>query len=101
MMKKPVVVGGINLLDTIRRNLIIRTETREFDLLAHKFYAKAYLGAFSFCFLVSLACVIVLFVGDISSAATGVGGAAVRSEEHTSELQSLMRISYAVFCLNK
>src|SRR3546814_9781724 len=24
-----------------------------------------------------------------------------RSEEHTSELQSLMRISYAVFCLNK
>src|SRR3546814_2317199 len=25
----------------------------------------------------------------------------VRSEEHTSELQSLMRISYAVFCLNK
>src|SRR3546814_10429652 len=28
-------------------------------------------------------------------------GAADRSEEHTSELQSLMRISYAVFCLKK
>src|SRR3546814_8400771 len=28
-------------------------------------------------------------------------GSAVRSEEHTSELQSLMRISYAVFCLKK
>src|SRR3546814_7516714 len=28
-------------------------------------------------------------------------GVAVRSEEHTSELQSLMRISYAVFCLKK
>src|SRR3546814_6305994 len=26
---------------------------------------------------------------------------AIRSEEHTSELQSLMRTSYAVFCLNK
>src|SRR3546814_3191089 len=25
----------------------------------------------------------------------------IRSEEHTSELQSLMRISYVVFCLNK
>src|SRR3546814_6055189 len=25
----------------------------------------------------------------------------IRSEEHTSELQSLMRISYAVFCLKK
>src|SRR3546814_10145271 len=28
-------------------------------------------------------------------------GLALRSEEHTSELQSLMRISYAVFCLKK
>src|SRR3546814_3645386 len=28
-------------------------------------------------------------------------GIAPRSEEHTSELQSLMRISYAVFCLKK
>src|SRR3546814_9112712 len=28
-------------------------------------------------------------------------GAFSRSEEHTSELQSLMRISYAVFCLKK
>src|SRR3546814_4120733 len=28
-------------------------------------------------------------------------GAGSRSEEHTSELQSLMRISYAVFCLKK
>src|SRR3546814_9934870 len=29
------------------------------------------------------------------------GCSAPRSEEHTSELQSLMRISYAVFCLKK
>src|SRR3546814_1355734 len=29
------------------------------------------------------------------------GVISVRSEEHTSELQSLMRISYAVFCLKK
>src|SRR3546814_3964941 len=29
------------------------------------------------------------------------GDAGQRSEEHTSELQSLMRISYAVFCLKK
>src|SRR3546814_4323115 len=31
----------------------------------------------------------------------GVGPLVARSEEHTSELQSLMRISYAVFCLKK
>src|SRR3546814_5019801 len=30
-----------------------------------------------------------------------ISGALGRSEEHTSELQSLMRISYAVFCLKK
>src|SRR3546814_5446201 len=29
------------------------------------------------------------------------GAGVLRSEEHTSELQSLMRISYAVFCLKK
>src|SRR3546814_5062704 len=31
----------------------------------------------------------------------GVSNSECRSEEHTSELQSLMRISYAVFCLKK
>src|SRR3546814_4300249 len=35
------------------------------------------------------------------NACVGVAIGAVRSEEHTSELQSLMRISYAVFCLKK
>src|SRR3546814_9627725 len=34
-------------------------------------------------------------------AATGIDPIPARSEEHTSELQSLMRISYAVFCLKK
>src|SRR3546814_3192290 len=33
--------------------------------------------------------------------ATPQAGGSYRSEEHTSELQSLMRISYAVFCLKK
>src|SRR3546814_10185218 len=37
--------------------------------------------------------------GFLGEAALAV--AAFRSEEHTSELQSLMRISYAVFCLTK
>src|SRR3546814_5719414 len=35
------------------------------------------------------------------AAGPGVEQGGVRSEEHTSELQSLMRISYAVFCLKK
>src|SRR3546814_3702608 len=40
--------------------------------------------------------------GDLKEATrTYEGFVALRSEEHTSELQSLMRISYAVFCLKK
>src|SRR3546814_6944756 len=39
--------------------------------------------------------------GPGSASATTARSAAVRSEEHTSELQSLMRISHAVFCLKK
>src|SRR3546814_7691950 len=40
-------------------------------------------------------------VGTDGAEAGGEIGHAVRSEEHTSELQSLMRISSAVFCLKK
>src|SRR3546814_4476922 len=49
------------------------------------------------------------FLGNIHAPTSRTAGAiasleistAFRSEEHTSELQSLMRISYAVFCLKK
>src|SRR3546814_9577798 len=40
-------------------------------------------------------------IPDGGTVATYQGLANQRSEEHTSELQSLMRISYAVFCLKK
>src|SRR3546814_1931522 len=45
-----------------------------------------------------------LIIYLLSGGAVGLSGAVVRlarSEEHTSELQSLMRTSYAVFCLKK
>src|SRR3546814_6542554 len=45
--------------------------------------------------------VVALQQGVIHQAADAGPGADGRSEEHTSELQSLMRISYAVFCLKK
>src|SRR3546814_5022910 len=38
---------------------------------------------------------------DVFCEACKAGALTARSEEHTSELQSLMRISYAVFCLKK
>src|SRR3546814_4103698 len=37
----------------------------------------------------------------VTSRAGSAAPSSQRSEEHTSELQSLMRISYAVFCLKK
>src|SRR3546814_1263614 len=40
-------------------------------------------------------------LGDQGFDLRGRGARVLRSEEHTSELQSLMRISYAVFCLKK
>src|SRR3546814_1812258 len=51
---------------------------------------------------------VLLCLSDDGDACANLGGdapvirlRASRSEEHTSELQSLMRISYAVFCLKK
>src|SRR3546814_1265337 len=41
---------------------------------------------------------IAVFMGSLQNGLIIIDG---RSEEHTSELQSLMRISYAVFCLKK
>src|SRR3546814_1575969 len=46
----------------------------------------------------------IISLGDFRQkhiAAGGEGAPLARSEEHTSELQSLMRISYAVFCVKK
>src|SRR3546814_6972241 len=40
-------------------------------------------------------------LGLAADRAVAVTASRIRSEEHTSELQSLMRISYAVFCLTK
>src|SRR3546814_4708375 len=43
----------------------------------------------------------IVLTASVAGLNSGAGPGAYRSEEHTSELQSLMRISYAVFCLKK
>src|SRR3546814_2937788 len=53
--------------------------------------AKAAFSGFCWIFLANRSC----------RSVSGIGEELLRSEEHTSELQSLMRISYAVFCLKK
>src|SRR3546814_1061396 len=44
---------------------------------------------------------VIVHASRSSASIATVDGGPSRSEEHTSELQSLMRISYAVFCLKK
>src|SRR3546814_7348816 len=66
--------SGLGFLsDTMLRNLMSRAAMDGFQVAVHA-------------------------IGDAANAQL-LG--AIRSEEHTSELQSLMRISYAVFCLKK
>src|SRR3546814_10780481 len=53
------------------------------------------------CIRLTMALIVKCFKGQgVKFLSSGVAGW-IRSEEHTSELQSLMRISYAVFCLKK
>src|SRR3546814_8111473 len=50
---------------------------------------------------VVLAATLLTLIASPTALAWSALGHKMRSEEHTSELQSLMRISYAVFCLKK
>src|SRR3546814_6834437 len=49
----------------------------------------------------SVSILIGMIAGGMIFELAGASGPWARSEEHTSELQSLMRISYSVFCLKK
>src|SRR3546814_3626321 len=51
--------------------------------------------------LISIVGGVALLLWGVRMVRTGVTRSFGRSDEHTSELQSLMRISYAVFCLQK
>src|SRR3546814_2198811 len=85
----------------------VDTETDSLDAM------RANLVGMSFCIEPGVACYIPLahdYPGMpeqldraqvLAALAPLFADASVRSEEHTSELQSLMRISYAVFCLKK
>src|SRR3546814_3972556 len=83
----PVAQGGCvagQVLETWRRFTAVRCLTVVHILDSFHSYMAA--------------CVIAVNIGY---ARKRVGDEDKRSEEHTSELQSLMRISYAVFCLKK
>src|SRR3546814_980869 len=63
----------------------------ERGLFKGEFYVLALLAVLGMMLLISAGNLVMIYMGL----------ELLRSEEHTSELQSLMRISYAVFCLKK
>src|SRR3546814_5505302 len=81
------------------------------DVIAKLLRKVLYVGAFAYIIGNFNALASILFRSFAGLGLTATGSALtmenflqpgrLRSEEHTSELQSLMRISYAVFCLKK
>src|SRR3546814_3755762 len=87
--------------DELRQAIVRRLNISDADLLNFTVFKRSYdarkkNSVILFIYIIDLeardeAAVLARFADDHN----------VRSEEHTSELQSLMRISYAVFCLKK
>src|SRR3546814_10273531 len=76
------------VLGAIFTGTVLKWDQEGFEALAHNLEIGELLGGAGFWFSGEFAGGVPLLVR-------------LRSEEHTSELQSLMRISYAVFCLKK
>src|SRR3546814_2533775 len=101
-----VVLFGLLLIGLLRPTLFMREFRFHAALPRGRPFSAYVLGlAFAFGWTPCIGPILgaILTVGAAS--ATVTGGVALlaiyRSEEHTSELQSLMRISYAVFCFKK
>src|SRR3546814_10733900 len=89
--------GVVDRLADTSRNALINIVTIALGLtVGSKLSAEAFLQ------MKTLGILVLGMVAFCGGTAAGIFMAKVmRSEEHTSELQSLMRISYAVFCLKK
>src|SRR3546814_993156 len=82
----------------IQRNWHSREGLSHYARQVHRSVADGVTGIFSAC---SSSSGLSISTSQWAGAASWAASASNRSEEHTSELQSLMRISYAVFCLKK
>src|SRR3546814_7780389 len=80
------------------RDFVIVTDYPKGEQRPHKF--KIAMVIFAVTMLIALSSKIPTSIALMAGVA-GMLVSGVRSEEHTAELQSLMRISYAVFCLKK
>src|SRR3546814_7076518 len=105
LMSLPLIVGGVCIITSIIGTYTVRLGGGSIMGALYKgFFTSAVLSAFAIFGVTKWV------LGDLGAVIGGEGfldapsdalTGSVRSEEHTSELQSLMRISYAVFCLKK
>src|SRR3546814_2350021 len=112
----PIWFGITVKTDTPARGLVLSSVLVSILIMMN--FTRTMADLFTFMALLSTAATLVLYLtcaaASLRLTATGemprsvpflivagLGLVYARSEEHTSELQSLMRISYAVFCLQK
>src|SRR3546814_7331688 len=91
---RPWLQAGFTTLLMAMATVIVYITGGTSLVYVHLIYLPILVGGFFF----GLAAAAILFAASNDRMSRFVEG---RSEEHTSELQSLMRISYAVFCLKK
>src|SRR3546814_8399969 len=89
-----LVAGDVDLLGVDHDDVVAGVDVRGVDRLVLAAQAMREFGAEAAEGLAG-------GVDDVPVALDGLVLGGERSEKHTSELQSLMRISYAVFCLKK
>src|SRR3546814_8581283 len=94
----PIFTGGYTTANVARAREVYRQRQHELAAAGEKALADA---TRQYTNVVDGAQRIRALQSAVASGELSVDAARKRSEEHTSELQSLMRISYAVFCLKK
>src|SRR3546814_5661008 len=106
------MISAIGMSPYMRLDVALMGVIGYFLLSIHTFISAKILGEFRLSYMAGGPTELRLMLMAMTVAMPIIGGADIkgtnfsafdlfRSEEHTSELQSLMRISYAVFCLKK
>src|SRR3546814_6542956 len=96
-MSLPLIIGGVCILTSIIGTYFVRLGAKQsiMGALYKGFWTTAILSVPALYYVTTQT------LGDMNAAIGAIGKTTERSEEHTSELQSLMRLSYAVFFLKK
>ena len=91
---------GVNLLEQVRRNIVIVRKGKCVNVLDSKFYVKAYVAAFATILVIVLGLLTFVFVRDLGSWFPSVSGAARAISVGFFVASMLSAITLSIFCLN-